>query len=275
MFPHVTITLFGSSTMLSTSLFLDLCCVPIACLVLYAVFRNTLSLWKQMGMVFTVATFSWIGARLFHVIWERPDYYKTHLAEIFSNFQGMTFYGALIAGFFTVLLFNRLLIPQNLRSRMLDVSAILVALFYGILRIGCFADGCCWGRLCRYPWAVRFFNPNSEMPFLGVPVHPVQLYDSLAGFLIMGILIHLSRNYETFRGRLIWVFFCLYSVARGVTEYYRGDSYRGVNLFLGMSTSQLISLGLFIIGAIALWVTSEELVAFDFSDSKLMSGVTR
>jgi phosphatidylglycerol:prolipoprotein diacylglycerol transferase len=258
MFPYITISLFGSSTMMSTSLFLDLCCVPIAFVALWVAFKKELPLWKIFTMVFAVAASAWIGARLFHVIWERPDYFKAHPAEILTNFQGMTFYGALIAGFFTVLLLNRILIPKSIRARMLDVSAIIAAAFYGLLRIGCFADGCCWGKLSRLPWAVRFFDPNSEMPFLGIPVHPVQLYDSFAGFLIAGILIYLYRNQALLRGRLIWIFFCLYSIARVITENFRGDSYRGVNLFLGLSTSQLISVGLFTVGALALWATAEK-----------------
>jgi phosphatidylglycerol:prolipoprotein diacylglycerol transferase len=273
MFPQVTISLFGSTTILSTSLFLDLCCVPIACLILFAFFKKTLPLWKQVAMVLGVALSAWVGARLFHVIWERPAYFRAHPSEVFTNFQGMTFYGALIAGFFAVLLFNDLFVPKHLRTRMLDVSAIIAALFYGILRIGCFADGCCWGRLCRYPWAVRFFNPSSEMPYLGIPVHPVQLYDAFAGFLIAGILIYLRKNYEILRGRLVWIFFCLYSVARTLTENFRGDSYRGVNLFLGLSTSQLISLGLFAIGLAALWKKSYSVRLTDPSPEAL-SGVS-
>jgi phosphatidylglycerol:prolipoprotein diacylglycerol transferase len=254
MFPYITIF----NTMLSTSLVLDLCCVPIACFILYIAFKRQLPIWKQIAMVLAVASASWIGARLFHVVWERPEYFRAHPAEILTNFQGMTFYGALSAGFLAVLFMNQIFIPKNLRSRVLDVSAIIVAAFYGLLRIGCFADGCCWGKLCRLPWAVRFFNPNSEMPFIGLPVHPVQLYDSFAGLLIAGILIYFYQNFEALRGRLMWIFFCLYSIARMVTENFRGDSYRGVNLFLGLSTSQLISLGLFMFGAIALLLTTKK-----------------
>jgi prolipoprotein diacylglyceryltransferase len=45
---------------------------------------------------------------------------------------------------------------------------------------------------------------------------------------------------------LVWMFFGLYSIARTLTESFRGDAYRGVDLLFGMSTSQLISSALLI-----------------------------
>jgi phosphatidylglycerol:prolipoprotein diacylglycerol transferase len=250
MYPFVSISLFGSTTLVSTSLVLDFLCLLSAPFLFKFFLGSTLSFRKILLLVVGTFLGAWIGARLFHVIWERPDYFRAHPSEIFTSFTGMTFYGALALGSLVFFGLSRLYVfPQN-RARVLDVGAILGALFYGILRIGCFADGCCWGRLCRYPWAVRYFNPESEMPYLGLPVHPVQLYDSFAGFVIAGILFSVSRS-EFYRknelqGSLVWMFFGLYSIARTLTESFRGDAYRGVDLLFGMSTSQLISSALLI-----------------------------
>ena len=253
MFPLISFPIFGLS--LSTSLFLDLCCALVAPFVLYFLFKKQVSFLKLAGLVLLVSASCWIGARLFHVVFERPDYFRAHPIEIFTRFEGMTFYGALGLGSLALFAWVRFALPPALRPKMLDISGISAAVIYGILRVGCFADGCCWGKLSRLPWAVRYFDQRSEMPYLGIPVHPVQLYDAFAGFLIGATLIYLFRTSRALQGRLIWVFFLLYSVARMITEGFRGDSYRGVGLVLGMSTSQLISAGLIIAAIVGLRAT--------------------
>ena len=64
-----------------------------------------------------------------------------------------------------------------------DVFAPGLALGHAIGRLGCFAAGCCWGSVCHRPWAITFTNPDAHeltgVP-LGVPLHPAQLYESLA-----------------------------------------------------------------------------------------------
>lgn len=87
----------------------------------------------------------------------------------------MVFYGSL---FFSVISYRwlcKFLLPPRLREVAWDFAAFCAALSYGILRLGCYLGGCCWGRFSTVRWAVRYFNEHSVMPFLGIPVHPVQL----------------------------------------------------------------------------------------------------
>src|ERR1035438_9824628 len=68
-----------------------------------------------------------------------------------------------------------------------DVFAPGIALGHGIGRLGCFAAGCCWGRPTKLPWGVTFTNPLAEQLVgvpLGIRLHPTQLYESAAEFLI-------------------------------------------------------------------------------------------
>ncbi len=66
-----------------------------------------------------------------------------------------------------------------------------IALGHGIGRLGCFSAGCCWGVECHLPWAVTFRNPVAHdlvgVP-LDIPLHPTQLYESAAEFVIFGML---------------------------------------------------------------------------------------
>ena len=89
------------------------------------------------------------------------------------------------------------------------------------------------------------------MPFAGAPVHPVQLYDSALGFVLGCGLLSFMRA-GTAKGRLFWLFCCGFGVGRFATESFRGDVYRGVDAWIGLSTSQAISLGLVVVGVAAL-----------------------
>lgn len=76
----------------------------------------------------------------------------------------------------------------------LDVLAPSLALGEGITRVGCFLNGCCFGRACEAPWAVRFPAQSPASLALGdVAVHPTQLYASLAGFALAGALLWRAR----------------------------------------------------------------------------------
>ncbi len=60
-----------------------------------------------------------------------------------------------------------------------------------IARIGCFLEGCCFGTPSGMPWAVRLDQGGHLPPELvGVPLHPVQLYESLG---CLGLLVASTR----------------------------------------------------------------------------------
>jgi phosphatidylglycerol:prolipoprotein diacylglycerol transferase len=123
-----------------------------------------------------------------------------------------------------------------------DVFAPGIALGHVTGRLGCLAAGCCYGRPSDVAWAITFTNPaaatNVGTP-LGVPLHPTQIYESAAEFLILALLIATERKGRLFAGRTFWLYMFLYGVSRFVIEFYRGDP-RG-SVFGTLSTSQFIS----------------------------------
>lgn len=211
--------------------------------------RFSLPGWALLLATFFVGISGILGGRLFHLIVEKQASQLT-LADIFLRLDGLTFYGALGAGLIAFLIVLRFL-PAPQRPDFWDYSTQAMALAYGILRIGCFAEGCCWGKICGLPWAVRFYD-SPVMPAIGIPVHPVQLYDSLHGFLIFGLLFWVKKRKLANSGQLWPWFLVLYSAGRFCTEFFRGDSIRGDNVAFALSTSQLISVALFAIGAVML-----------------------
>jgi len=193
-----------------------------------------------------------VGSRLFFVAVNAGHYLK-HPLDIFKIWEGgLVFYGGLILALPAALWYIR---KHHLDGwRITDIFAPSIAIGHAVGRIGCFAAGCCHGRLCELPWAVTFHDPES-LATTGIPLHPTQLYESAGEFLNFLILITL-RRYQSFKGQLFWTYIFLYSVLRFVVEFFRGDEARGY-LFGGISVSQGISV---IMGIIAISVIAGKLL---------------
>src|SRR6202035_1655030 len=73
---------------------------------------------------------------------------------------------------------------------------------------------------------------------LGIPLHPTQLYEAGAEFLILVFLLATERKGRPFAGRTFWLYMLLYAVSRYIIEIFRGDERGTVGIF---STSQFIS----------------------------------
>jgi len=132
----------------------------------------------------------------------------------------------------------------------LDVFSPGLAVGHAIGRIGCLCAGCCWGIRAAVPWAITFRNYQAAeltgVP-LGVPLHPTQLYESLAEAMIFVILFWRIRRPHA-EGMIFGLYLILYSVSRFVIEFYR---FHEQPLELGLSLTQWMSIGLLLFGV---WV---------------------
>jgi phosphatidylglycerol---prolipoprotein diacylglyceryl transferase len=156
------------------------------------------------------------------------------------------FLGGLLAGLF---LMRRYRLPF---WKTTDAFAPGVALGQSIGRLGCFAAGCCWGESCETAWAVTFPEEAERATGVpaGVPLHPTQLYESAAALLIFLFLLWLHRR-KRFDGQVITAYAVLYSATRFTIEFFRDDprgDIAGLTTATGLSTSQLISLLVFLAG---------------------------
>lgn len=190
------------------------------------------------------------GAKVMMFLVDLP-YYAAHPSEIFSLSTleaGGVFYGGLLGALAIAAWYMRKThLPALLTA---DVFAPGIALGHGIGRLGCFSAGCCWGVESHLPWAVTFTNPVANQLVgvpLNTPLHPTQLYESFAEFLIFGILYWRIRRPHT-TGSIISLYLMLYSTARFIVEFFR--FHEQGNLWGGpLDTSQWLSIGLFLLGA--------------------------
>jgi phosphatidylglycerol:prolipoprotein diacylglycerol transferase len=133
-----------------------------------------------------------------------------------------------------------------------DLCAPAIALGQAIGRIGCLMAGDDFGRPTSVPWAVTFTDPdagNIGGAPLGVPLHPVQLYESIVCFALFLLLVRLARRKHR-DGDIIVAYTALYAVARFVLEFFRGDADRGFVFGGWLSTSQFIGVVMFAIAAV-------------------------
>jgi phosphatidylglycerol:prolipoprotein diacylglycerol transferase len=192
-----------------------------------------------------------VGAKLMMYLIDLPYYIHNprDILSLASLQAGGVFYGGLIAALLVAAFYmRRKHLPPLATS---DVFAPGIALGHAIGRLGCFAAGCCWGRPTKLPWGVTFTNPVAQQVVgtpLGIPLHPTQLYESAAEFLIFGILYWRFRKPHP-PGAIISLYLLLYPTVRFLVEFVR-DHPSEANPFGGpLNTSQWISLALVALGA--------------------------
>ncbi|MFN8092054.1 MAG: prolipoprotein diacylglyceryl transferase [Vicinamibacteria bacterium] len=214
--------------------------------------RSGLEASKITDMAVWVLIAGLVGAKalLVGVEW---SYFSRNPKDVFSIFQsGGVFYGGLIGGILVAaLLVRRYRLPGWATA---DVLAPGVAIGQAIGRLGCFSAGCCWGRATSVPWAVTFTDVYAARQ-VGTPIdtalHPSQLYESFVVFLVFLFLLWLAPR-KRFHGAVTLAYVALYSVARFVLEFWRGDAERGTWFGHTISTSQLIAIALLLGAAVAL-----------------------
>jgi len=196
--------------------------------------RQGLDREKFLDMGFWALLSAIVGARAFHVLvyWRQYAEAPSEILKIWNG--GLVFYGGFIAAVAVCTVFLR-------KNRMpflpvADASAIAIPLGLAFGRMGCTSAGCCFGKPTSLPWAITFTDPASLAP-LHVALHPTQIYESMAGFAIFGLLYATRDRFKT-PGMRFWTMLILYGIARSFLEIFRDDP-RG---FLGpFSESQVVS----------------------------------
>lgn len=143
----------------------------------------------------------------------------------------------------------RLDISARKKASFYEYAAVIVPaipLAHAIGRIGCFLAGCCYGRIVDTPISVCYHNPIGGAP-VGVPVFPIQLVESACNILVFVILLIYTRK-RLKAGSVLFLYAILYGIERFCLEYFRADEIRGI--FLGLSTSQWISIAMIIFGIV-------------------------
>ncbi len=197
------------------------------------------------------------GSRVLYVV-TNPDEFKS-AADIFAlRNGGLVAYGGFIGGLLGSWAF---LAPKRIRLlAWADCAVPSLASGLLITRMGCYLFGCDFGKrlpasapgwlksLGTFPhWASGTLSVGDGSPAFvrhlevyrgtpleaellrmntSFPVHPTQIYESLVGLVLLGLLL-LQRRHLRFRGQVFFLFVFAYGFARFVLELWRDDTERG------------------------------------------------
>jgi phosphatidylglycerol:prolipoprotein diacylglycerol transferase len=210
------------------------------------------------------------GARILYILTNLNEF--DTLASLFAMRRGgLVAYGGFLGGLLGSWLFLRRhkipLLPWA------DVAVPSLASGLMITRIGCYLFGCDFGqplkdsapaflkKLGTFPhWdqakegipgspaflqhvAERGLSKTAEA---SLPVHPTQLYESLVGLGLLGLLLW-YRKRQKFRGEIFFLFAFSYGVCRYLLEILRDDAERG-SIPPSLPEQILIPLGLVVLG---------------------------
>lgn len=194
-------------------------------------FSSLLASWLLIGGI--------LGARIAYIL-ANIGYFLTNPLEMIRIDQGgLVFYGGFIGAIIAFLILSHR--KHFARWPLGDLILSGLPLGHAMGRIGCFLNGCCYGKACSIPWAVTMHQ---------MARHPVQLYEAAFNFALFALLVTLYLHKK--RDGIIYVAYCLiYPVLRFSLEYLRGDERI---TYLGLTLAQVTSLTLFIAGIVFLFV---------------------
>jgi len=186
-------------------------------------------------LAFVVLVSGIIGARLLYIILNIGFYFEDPKEIIMLHHGGLAIFGGFISGFICAAIYLR--IKKISFLKIADLFSPFIALGHSIGRIGCFFNGCCYGKPSKF----GIYFPSQKAVLI-----PAQIIES---FLLLLLFIYLrtiqSRKHKI--GRVLVSYLVLYSLIRFCVEFIRGDS---EVIYFGLTIFQLFSIAFFIFGLI-------------------------
>ena len=177
---------------------------------------------------------------------------KQILTYLGMCFGGMVYYGGFLGACVGLLIYTKYSKLVE-RSIAFDLYAVCIPLFHVFGRIGCFLSGCCYGMESSIGFVV---HGNELIPEINdVRRLPVPLIEAACNLVIFFVLLRLFLKAKE-NGKVIFYYMLIYPVVRFILEFFRGDAVRG--FLFGLSTSQWISIGLFVVAVWKLFLSKSK-----------------
>ena len=167
---------------------------------------------------------------------------------------GLMFYGGLGGAIIAIALYSH--IKRKSLISLLDMSAVALPLGHAFGRIGCFLNGCCYGRVTDSP--VGLCYPTGSNPWYdqinaglitqaagkSLPVIPSQLVEAILNIILFIVLFKLAKK-ERPLGLYSGIYLISYAFIRAFTETLRADPRMTVG---ALSIAQFICIFVFLAG---------------------------
>lgn len=159
---------------------------------------------KLFIFLLSVSVSGFAGARILHFLtnWEA---YASGGYNIFS----LSMEGFAISGGIACALLAGWLVSKKMKLdfwKLGDTSVVFLGVGIFMARIGCFLNGCCFGKKTSLPWGVHFPNLSQAHQyqlshgignfFTASAIHPTQIYEALAALIGSLLAIYfISKKY--------------------------------------------------------------------------------
>ena len=211
-------SLFGKEISIAWYGIILTCAILVACLYAWRKLTKAglLNTDQFLDLALWAIPLSVVGARLYFVIAQFGDYFLNENRawwEFLAIWQGgLAIYGAIIAGFFTVLIFC--LVKKINPWSVFDCAAPSLMLGQAIGRWANFVNAEAYGIETSLPW---------RMSVNGSMVHPTFLYESLWN-IIGFVALQFVMKKKKFSGQILSLYVSWYGLGRFWIEWLRSDS---------------------------------------------------
>jgi len=188
-------------------------------------------------IIFWTVLIGIFGGRIFHVI-VHFHYYSKHLSEIIRiRNGGLAIQGAILFSLYFIYVYSKTNRINFLKT--VDLIAIVTPLGQAIGRIGCFLNGCCYGKATESFFGVKF-------PFLTEKVYPTELFYFFMDIILFYFLLTFNKKKKR-DGEVLSLYLMGFGLIRYFIDFLRGDLFF---TSLGLFSTQLIGIFIFMIGGI-------------------------
>jgi len=219
---------------------------------------------KVLLVLLAMCLAAFVGARLLNALVNFPAYLAEPARVWQAGAVGFSLYGGILAALIVGYLVTRLqgIAPWRLADTLVPFLGVSIA----IMRIGCFLNGCCFGKETNLPWGVIFpflspahiYQLSQGGNFLSVnPVHPTQLYEMGAALLLSALALFLLRK-KLPAGTVTLVFLSGFSLFRFFNYFLRvnPESFSMPEYFY-----PLLYFGICVSGLLLVWKMTKEISA--------------
>ncbi len=211
-----------------------------------------------VNLSFIIILSSVFGARLLYVLFHLNEFQGRWIYSFWPvqedgtiGLGGLILLGGVLAAFMASALYIYYRKLNFLKIADSVAPAIALGIFF--TRIGCYLNGCCFGKQCSPTIGVIFPAHSPAGSVMGqVPLYPTQLLSSLYGLIIFGVLMWIDRK-KSFDGLLMGIFLILYGISRFTVDFFRYYESQMV-IFAGLDFNQIVSLLMFLSGILIILV---------------------
>lgn len=173
--------------------------------------RNHLPAEVVFDFVFWVVVSGIIGCRVFYILLNLPFFLENPTEIVMIHHGGLAWQGGVVTGIAAASIFLHLRKWPLFKT--FDLVVPYLALGQAIGRVGCFLNGCCYGK----PVSGGIYFPVHQ-----AHLHPTQLYEAF-GLVVLFFTLKGFSRLKKFDGEIFILYVIFASVLRFIVEFFRAD----------------------------------------------------